>query len=199
MAGDTRRIQKEIRQVLADKEARLSVELVGDSFNHLRGTIYGPADTPYAGGTFYIDIQMPHDYPFKPPKMKFLTKLYHPNISSQTGAICLDILKDEWSPVLTLKTVLLSLQALLCDPVPDNPQDAEVAKHYMSNRPDYERTAKEWTRKYALESQPDILELGLDQASITRLCEMGFARPTVVKALRSHNGNEERAVESLLG
>jgi len=68
-----------------------------------------------------VDIQIPADYPFKPPKMKFDTKIWHPNISSQTGAICLDILKNEWTPALTIRTGLISLQALLCAPEPDDP------------------------------------------------------------------------------
>ena len=62
----------------------------------LFGTIKGPEDTVYEGGVFNIDIQIPSSYPFEPPKMKFITKIWHPNISSQTGAICLDILKDQW-------------------------------------------------------------------------------------------------------
>ena len=85
-------------------------------------------DTPYEGGIFYVDIKIPDEYPFKPPIMKFETKIWHPNISSVTGAICLDILKNEWTPALTIRTALISLQALLCAPEPDDPQDAEVAK-----------------------------------------------------------------------
>lgn len=67
---------------------------------------------------------MPADnqYPFVPPKMRFITKVWHPNVSSANGAICLDILKDQWSPALTLKTALLSLQALLASPEPNDPQ-----------------------------------------------------------------------------
>jgi len=68
-----------------------------------------------------VDIIIPPDYPFKPPKMKFDTKIWHPNVSSQTGAICLDILKNEWTPALTIRTALISLQALLCSPEPDDP------------------------------------------------------------------------------
>ena len=96
-------------------------------FRHWKGYIYGPEDTVYQGGFYQIDIQLPAEYPYKPPKMKFETKIWHPNISSQTGAICLDILKDEWSPALTVRTALLSLQALLCAPEPNDPQDAVVA------------------------------------------------------------------------
>ena len=82
---------------------------------------------------FTVDIVIPGDYPFKPPKMKFDTKIWHPNVSSVTGAICLDILKNEWTPALTIRTALLSLQALLCSPEADDPQDAEVANQYKSD------------------------------------------------------------------
>jgi ubiquitin-conjugating enzyme (huntingtin interacting protein 2) len=95
-------------------------------------------------------------------------KVYHPNISSASGAICLDILKgmldpffhifpsliarcytDAWTPVLTLRSTLVSLQSLLCSPEPKDPQDAEVAKHYLSDRAGFESTAKYWTEVYA--------------------------------------------------
>ena len=81
--------------------------------------------------------------------MKFITRVYHPNISSQSGAICLDILKDQWSPVLTLKSTLMSLRSLLCSPEPNDPQDAEVAKHYLRDKNDFEKTARYWTEIYA--------------------------------------------------
>ena len=74
--------------------------------------------------------------------MKFDTKIWHPNISSVTGAICLDILKNEWTPALTIRTALISLQALLCSPEPNDPQDAEVAKQYKGNKALFDATAK---------------------------------------------------------
>jgi ubiquitin-conjugating enzyme (huntingtin interacting protein 2) len=112
----------------------VKVSLFNGDFRHWKGYIQGPDDTPYRGGFFQIDIILPPEYPYKPPKMKFETKIWHPNISSQTGAICLDILKDEWSPALTIRTALLSLQALLCVPEPNDPQDAVVASEYKENR-----------------------------------------------------------------
>lgn len=73
--------------------------------------------------------------------MNFDTKVYHPNISSQTGAICLDILKDTWTPILTLKSSLISLQSLLQSPEPNDPQDAQVANHYLTNLAGFNQTA----------------------------------------------------------
>ena len=78
--------------------------------------------------------------------------VWHPNISSQTGAICLDILKDQWSPALTIKTAMLSLQALMCSPEPNDPQDAVVANMYKDNQPEFQRVARFWTETHARSS-----------------------------------------------
>ncbi|CAN0271812.1 unnamed protein product [Ectocarpus sp. 4 AP-2014] len=122
MAGDAGRIRKELAECARDTDSGVTAVPKGDSLASLEGTILGPVGTPFEGGTFLINIDIPSGYPFEPPKMKFVTKIWHPNISSQTGAICLDILKDQWSPALTIKTALLSLQALMCSPEPDDPQ-----------------------------------------------------------------------------
>lgn len=99
-------------------------------------------DTPYEKGNFLLEIHVPETYPFNPPKVKFLTKIWHPNISSVTGAICLDILKDNWAAAMTLRTVLLSLQALLAAAEPDDPQDAVVANQFRENYEMFCKTAK---------------------------------------------------------
>ena len=98
------------------------------------------------------DIVLPDGYPFYPPKVKFITKVYHPNISA-SGAISIDILYHEWSPRFTLPTLVISLQSFLCspelcDPGPDDPVDAEVAKQFASSRKAFEDTARNWTRMY---------------------------------------------------
>ena len=72
----------------------------------------GPGDSPYSGGVFFVNIHFPPDYPFKPPKVQFATKVYHPNVNSQ-GSICLDILKEQWSPALTISKVILCTFDLL--------------------------------------------------------------------------------------
>merc|ERR1711885_85713 len=93
----------------------------------------GPDDSPYVGGIFFLNIHFPTDYPFKPPKINFTTRIYHPNINSN-GAICLDILKDQWSPALTISKVLLSICSLLTDPNPDDPLVPEIAHIYKTDK-----------------------------------------------------------------
>ena len=76
----------------------------------LQATILGPSESPYEGGVFFLNIHFPTDYPFKPPKFAFTTRIYHPNINSN-GAICLDILRSQWSPALTVSKVRISLSS----------------------------------------------------------------------------------------
>ena len=109
----------------------------------------GPEESPYNGGVFFLDIHFPADYPFKPPKVSFTTRIYHCNINSN-GGICLDILKDQWSPALTISKVLLSVCSLLTDPNPDDPLVPEIAQLLKNNVTQHNATAREWTAKYAM-------------------------------------------------
>ena len=108
----------------------------------------GPSESPYTGGVFKLSILFPVDYPFKPPHMQFTTKIYHPNINA-AGLICLDILKGQWSPALTISKVLLSITSLLTDPNPDDPFVPEIANLYKRDRATYETEAKAWTLRHA--------------------------------------------------
>ncbi|KAF2404682.1 ubiquitin-conjugating enzyme E2-24 kDa [Trichodelitschia bisporula] len=145
-----RRITKEIQDIKNDPHSQITVEPVADDdMSHLRGQFMGPPDTPYEGGKYFVDIVIPVEYPFRPPHMKFETKLWHPNVSSQTGAICLDTLSTAWSPVLTIKSALISLQSLLSTPEPRDPQDAEVASMLIKHPAEFEHKAREWAVKYA--------------------------------------------------
>jgi ubiquitin-conjugating enzyme E2 D/E len=112
------------------------------------GVIIGPADSPYAGGVFRLRILFPVDYPFKCPTVTFTTKIYHPNINS-AGIICLDILKDKWSPALTISKVLLSICSMLTDPNPNDPLVPEIAHLYKTDPVEYAMNARHWTEKYA--------------------------------------------------
>ena len=174
------------------KDTSVQVKMVNNDIRHWKGKIKGPIDTCYAGGTFIVDIIIPDDYPFKPPKMKFDTKIWHPNISSVTGAICLDILKNEWTPALTIRTALISLQALMCEPVPDDPQDAVVAKQYMSDINLFNSTAKHWVEEYA---NPDR---DLNK-KIKELVDMGFNEQQAKNALEKNDNDLEKALNSLVG
>lgn len=147
----TRRIAKEIGDIQKDPHSQVTAEPAGadDDLTHLRGSFRGPPGTPYEDGTFFVDIKIPNEYPFKPPVMRFETKVWHPNVSSQTGAICLDTLSSAWSPVLTIRSALLSLQSLLSTPEPKDPQDAEVANMLLHRPKEFERVARDWAINYA--------------------------------------------------
>jgi len=144
-----KRITKEWKDLAKDAPANCSAgpKNNNDLFNWV-ATIMGPAKTPYENGVFNLEIQFPPDYPFKPPKIRFTTKVYPCNINA-TGGICLDILKDNWSPALTISKVLLSICSLFSDPNPDDPLVPEIAKLYKTNRKQHDANALEWTRKYA--------------------------------------------------
>ena len=102
----------------------------------------GPEGSPYKGGIFYLDVVFPKDYPFKPPKIAFRTRIYHCNINSN-GAICLDILKDNWSPALTISKVLLSISSLLTEPNPNDPLMADIAREFKEDRARHDENAKD--------------------------------------------------------
>ncbi|GBE85315.1 ubiquitin-conjugating enzyme/RWD-like protein [Sparassis latifolia] len=219
MDARLRRVNKEIADCKNDKASQIAIDLVENSPYHLIGSFDGPEGTPYEGGHFEVDIVIPDSYPFQPVKMKFITRVYHPNVSSASGAICLDILKDAWSPVLTLKSTLISLQSLLCSPEPRDPQDAEVAKHYMTSKSSFEDTARYWTMIYAGgpgdkssgkarsggHNDP-IAMAGLDKAHVDRFQAMGFDQAKVIDVLRRLNYrgrnvaeiNDDKIVEELL-
>ncbi|TKY74134.1 Ubiquitin-conjugating enzyme E2 10 [Spatholobus suberectus] len=145
----SKRILKELKDLQKDPPTSCSAGPVAEDMFHWQATIMGPPDSPYAGGVFLVTIHFPPDYPFKPPKVAFRTKVFHPNINSN-GSICLDILKEQWSPALTISKVLLSICSLLTDPNPDDPLVPEIAHMYKTDRNKYESTARSWTQKYAM-------------------------------------------------
>ena len=113
------------------------------------GEIYGPEDSPYDGGVFHIGIDVPEDYPLKPPLFKLQTRIYHPNIKVD-GQICLDILKRQWSPALGISRALLSIIVLLSEPNAKDPLNPIAGKQYLNDKEAFDITARSWTAEYAM-------------------------------------------------
>merc|ERR1712159_248449 len=147
MSGPTPRIMKETQKLAQEKVQGIETQVDDKNYRHFYVKIYGPSNTPYEGGIFQAELLLPDEYPMCPPKVVFCTKIYHPNIDN-LGRICLDILKDKWSPALQIRTVLLSIQALLSSPNPDDPLNNAVADEWKSNEEQAINNAKLWTKKY---------------------------------------------------
>lgn len=144
-----RRLQREYEEILRDPPSNCTAGPVNtDDLFRWEAMIFGPEDSPFHGGVFSLSINFPSEYPFKAPIITFKTRIYHPNINA-AGGICLDILKSQWSPALSISKVLLSILSLLTDANPSDPLVPEVAHVYRTDRARYDETAREWTRLYA--------------------------------------------------
>lgn len=177
LSTSAKRIQKELAEISLDPPPNCSAGPKGDNLYEWVSTILGPPGSVYEGGVFFLDIHFSPEYPFKPPKVTFRTRIYHCNINSQ-GVICLDILKDNWSPALTISKVLLSICSLLtdCNPgehgncqihvfkiknsrtfngsellnfISADPLVGSIATQYLQNREEHDRIARLWTKRYA--------------------------------------------------
>jgi len=149
MSTFKKRIAKELNALIEENHEYITAGPVDDNnIYYWNATILGPKDTPYENGIFILEINFPKEYPFKPPKISFKTKIYHPNINS-AGSICLDILNNNWSPALTISKTLLSICSLLSDPNPDDPLDTDIAYIYKTNIDEYNKNAHKHTLKFA--------------------------------------------------
>ncbi|RUP46715.1 ubiquitin-conjugating enzyme/RWD-like protein [Jimgerdemannia flammicorona] len=148
------RVKRELEILDRDLPQGIICYPVDDNCSHFSAQIKGTKGTPYEGGTFKLDIQITSSYPIQPPKVQFVTPIYHPNIDSG-GRICLDILKlppmGSWKPSINISTVLISLSVLMGDPNPDDPLDVDIAKEYKENRTLFVQKARESTLKNAVE------------------------------------------------
>ncbi|CAJ2510518.1 Uu.00g133270.m01.CDS01 [Anthostomella pinea] len=219
-----RRVAKELNDMKADTTSKVTAEPANSTgdLTHLKACIPGPPSTPYEGGHFIVDVKIPGEYPFRPPIMKFDTKVWHPNISSQTGAICLDTLSTAWSPVLTIKSTLLSLQSLFESPEPKDPQDAEVAKMMINDPEGFNKKAHEWAVAYAgAPKNPKFQSVqarsanaplqvddsryqGYNKELINRFVNMGFDIDRVVEAfqyvgIETYDGQDVELEQAYMG
>jgi len=144
-----KRLQKELSEFMTGNPLPWAkVNLRGDDLYKWQVTLQGPESSPYEKGVFNIDIDIPIEYPFKPPKLQFTTKIYHPNVKSD-GQICTNILTQDWSPQLKITQVLMTIRQLMSEPVPDHALEPEIANVYKTDINKFNNTAKEWTKKYA--------------------------------------------------
>ncbi|AMD22207.1 HGL133Cp [Eremothecium sinecaudum] len=143
-----KRIIKETERLVSEPVPGISAEPHEDNLRYFDVSIEGPQQSAYENGVFKLELYLPDEYPMEPPKVRFLTKIYHPNID-RLGRICLDVLKTNWSPALQIRTVLLSIQALLATPNPNDPLANDVAQDWIADEDAAIAKAKEWTSLYA--------------------------------------------------
>ena len=141
-----KRLTKEYKELTENPITNCSAKLINDDITKWDATIIGPDDTPYAGGIFKLQIDFPPTYPINPPRIIFKTKIFHCNINGES--ICLDILKYNWSPALSISKVLISICSLLNDPNPDSPLNGAAASLYRNNREEYNEEVKKYIKKY---------------------------------------------------
>ncbi|KAI0635443.1 ubiquitin-conjugating enzyme/RWD-like protein [Trametes polyzona] len=143
-----KRIHREIADLKKEDLGAIKLAPSDDDLFHWNATIPGPEGSVYEGGVFQVEITLGHDYPFSAPRMAFKTRIYHMNINER-GGICIDILKHNWSPALSLFKVILSLSSLLTDPNPKDPLVPSIATEYIRNRVQHDQNARRWTELYA--------------------------------------------------
>ena len=144
-----RRLTKELAEFHKNSPEWCTVGTVDDDLMHWNAMIVGPEDTPYNGGVFNIDLQFPTEYPFKAPKIKFLTRVYHPNVKTSTGEICADVINEGWGPTLNVLYCLNAIKQILVEPNADSPLEADIAKQMHEDKASYLEMAKKWTDDYA--------------------------------------------------
>ncbi|KAF2717057.1 UBC-like protein [Polychaeton citri CBS 116435] len=147
-----KRIMKELADIQGNPPPGTQVTLANEEdMNVWEVILDGPSGTPYQGGRFLIQITLPREYPFKPPVLSFKTKIYHPNVSNDDrGAMCLGMLRaDEWKPPNKIHEVLRLVSITLETPQPDDAVEPSIADQFRNNKAEFDKTASDWTKKYA--------------------------------------------------
>ncbi|XP_054464490.1 ubiquitin-conjugating enzyme E2 T [Anoplopoma fimbria] len=157
----TSRLKRELQMLSTEPPPGITCWQTEERIDELRAQIVGGTGTPYEGGLFSLEINVPERYPFEPPKMRFLTPIYHPNIDN-SGRICHDALKlppkGAWRPSLNISTVLTSIQLLMTDPNPDDPLMADVSSEFKYNKQLFTEKARKWTQEHAVQKNKGVVE-----------------------------------------
>lgn len=143
-----KRLAREVEKFPQSDDSGVTASPVNGDLMLWKASIEGPKDSPYEGYSFIIDITIPTSYPIRPPILKFSTPILHPNINQQ-GSICLDILKDNWSPSITLYKLLISIQSLLNEPNFEDPLVPELTTLHRQDCKGYEEKVKYWCKRFA--------------------------------------------------
>lgn len=143
------RLTKELKTLHSHPISGISAGAIGSDVFHWWASIGGPQGSPYAGGLFSLQLLFPSDFPFAPPKVHFIGKVYHPNVSQADGSICLDVLRNGWNPALNVRTLLNAISELLAHPNPEDALEIDLANQLETNPELFNTTAREWTQKYA--------------------------------------------------
>ncbi|XP_068725461.1 uncharacterized protein [Montipora capricornis] len=143
-----KRLKSELKGLKMDPPEGICACPLDSSLSYWQASIKGPPSCPYEEGLFFLHLEIPKSYPMRPPIVKFITRIYHPNVSYH-GDIGLDTLQHNWSLALTIPKVLVSIQSLMSDPYCQISMEPEVAYLCEKDREVFDRIAREWTRKYA--------------------------------------------------
>ena len=152
-SGLSKRILKEYSELIRTPVDGWKIFVNETNINSWKAVLTVPqtmTSMPYAGGTWLVTIDFPSQYPFTAPTLRFITPIYHCNISSD-GRSCMDILRDTWSPAKSISKALASINELLVSPNPMNPIDAFKGQVCRDDRSTYDKEAKKHTSQHAME------------------------------------------------
>lgn len=141
-----RRLMRDLKRIEQDAPDGVTATPHPDNLLHWHALILGPRDTPFADGTFLLSIHFDESFPTRPPLIKFVSDMFHPNVYPD-GNICLDILQNRWSPTYDVGAVLTSIRSMLNDPNCASPANVQAAQLYEKDRVEYERRVQETVEK----------------------------------------------------
>ncbi|KPI96106.1 PREDICTED: ubiquitin-conjugating enzyme E2-22 kDa-like [Papilio xuthus] len=196
MSQINRRAKRDFKEVQRNyqesKDKSIFLRNLNPLYDRFVARIRGPRQTPYQSGKFILRIVLDADYPASPPEVRFLTHVWHPNIHPCKGYICLDILAERWTPELSLRTMLLSIQALMSAPEPDDPLSLPVGLQCKNQPEEFRATAQFWTYIYA-RGRFTVYEY---QQKLATFVSLGVQQDLALTLLANCHWNLEEAIDT---